>query len=309
MDKETLSNYGWIVICTLVLAVMIALATPFGQFIADGVQSTAQGLVDTSNKALDLNNIDPAISDMYPAATGLTNTMLGQVDYANRNLNYLYAVKPGATTIEEAFIQKQGVEYIGEKTGVFWATGDKVKVVKDGYLLGEYVVVVLGDVGCGDGWVDGLDLMIEDLAINNWHDPTGAFLMAADTDGDGQITHNDFEMIADIAVQNDLAYEKAFIAATGIKNIKVSYDLGTAGAGVGNNKLHNADGSDFITTVALENTFNLPTNPGVNLGAGNTFSHWVNQKTGKTYSGNISAYDLLLENGLDNNVVMEAQWK
>ena len=30
MDKETLSNYGWIVICVLVLAVMLALATPFG---------------------------------------------------------------------------------------------------------------------------------------------------------------------------------------------------------------------------------------------------------------------------------------
>ena len=26
MDKETLSNYGWIVICVLVLAVMLALA-------------------------------------------------------------------------------------------------------------------------------------------------------------------------------------------------------------------------------------------------------------------------------------------
>ena len=30
MDKETLSNYGWVVICVLVLVVMIALATPFG---------------------------------------------------------------------------------------------------------------------------------------------------------------------------------------------------------------------------------------------------------------------------------------
>ena len=28
MDKETLSNYGWVVICVLVLVVMIALATP-----------------------------------------------------------------------------------------------------------------------------------------------------------------------------------------------------------------------------------------------------------------------------------------
>lgn len=53
MDKETLSNYGWIVICVLVLAVMIALATPFGQFISDAVWSTANGLFSTNNSALD----------------------------------------------------------------------------------------------------------------------------------------------------------------------------------------------------------------------------------------------------------------
>ena len=38
MDKETLSNYGWVVICVMVLAVMIALATPFGEYIRDGVK-------------------------------------------------------------------------------------------------------------------------------------------------------------------------------------------------------------------------------------------------------------------------------
>ena len=37
MDKETLSNYGWIVICVLVLAVMLALATPFGKFISNAI--------------------------------------------------------------------------------------------------------------------------------------------------------------------------------------------------------------------------------------------------------------------------------
>ena len=52
MDKETLSNYGWIVICVLVLAVMIALATPFGGFIADAVKSTTQGLFDVNQNAL-----------------------------------------------------------------------------------------------------------------------------------------------------------------------------------------------------------------------------------------------------------------
>lgn len=61
MDKETLSNYGWIVICVLLLAVMIALATPFGTFVADAVKSTTQGLFDMKQNALNntgLINID-----------------------------------------------------------------------------------------------------------------------------------------------------------------------------------------------------------------------------------------------------------
>ena len=52
MDKETLSNYGWIVICVLVLAVMIALATPFGSYVSNAVKSTTQGLFDTNKNAL-----------------------------------------------------------------------------------------------------------------------------------------------------------------------------------------------------------------------------------------------------------------
>ena len=61
MDKETLSNYGWIVICVLVLAVMLALATPFGTFVADAIKSTTQGLFDVNQSALNstgLINID-----------------------------------------------------------------------------------------------------------------------------------------------------------------------------------------------------------------------------------------------------------
>ncbi len=52
MDKETLSNYGWIVICILVLSIMIALATPFGTFIKDAVWNTTQGLFDVQENAL-----------------------------------------------------------------------------------------------------------------------------------------------------------------------------------------------------------------------------------------------------------------
>ena len=52
MDKETLSNYGWIVICILILAVMLALATPFGSFVAGAIKSTTAGLFMTNQNAL-----------------------------------------------------------------------------------------------------------------------------------------------------------------------------------------------------------------------------------------------------------------
>ena len=54
MDKETLSNYGWVVICVLVLVVMIALATPFGNYIATAVKNTTQGL-DAAGITIDDN--------------------------------------------------------------------------------------------------------------------------------------------------------------------------------------------------------------------------------------------------------------
>ena len=49
MDKNTLSNYGWVVIAVLVLSVMIALATPFGRFIATGFEATYEGLSNVAN--------------------------------------------------------------------------------------------------------------------------------------------------------------------------------------------------------------------------------------------------------------------
>ena len=73
MDKETLSNYGWVVICVLVLVVMIALATPFGNYIATAVKNTTQGLFGASQKAL--NN------DLSQAA-GVTVAAPNEITYA-----------------------------------------------------------------------------------------------------------------------------------------------------------------------------------------------------------------------------------
>ncbi len=57
MDKQTLSNYGWLVIVTLILAVMLALATPFGEYVGNGVVSVVNGFIGSSNQAMDDDNI------------------------------------------------------------------------------------------------------------------------------------------------------------------------------------------------------------------------------------------------------------
>lgn len=70
MDKSTLSNYGWVVIAVLVLSVMIALATPFGTYISDGVKSTTQGLFDVQQKALGVVGVDIPDQAFWVAQNG-----------------------------------------------------------------------------------------------------------------------------------------------------------------------------------------------------------------------------------------------
>lgn len=69
MDKETLSNYGWIVICVLVLSVMIALATPFGGYVADGFKAAYKGFGDTNTEATDM--MYSAVGVKVPASCGI----------------------------------------------------------------------------------------------------------------------------------------------------------------------------------------------------------------------------------------------
>jgi hypothetical protein len=74
MDKETLSNYGWVVICVLVLVVMIALATPFGKYIAEAVKNTTTALFQVSSKALN--------TGLGSAAPGVTVGNVGEIKYS-----------------------------------------------------------------------------------------------------------------------------------------------------------------------------------------------------------------------------------
>ncbi len=113
MDKETLSNYGWIVICVMVLAVMLALASPFGNFVADAIKSTTQGLFDVNQGALDSAGIqimeqefENMLSDKDVASnpTGVTVT---NGTYEHGDYYYHKTIASGspygANTLEEAW--------------------------------------------------------------------------------------------------------------------------------------------------------------------------------------------------------------
>ena len=49
MDKETLSTYGWILVAVLIGSIMLAMATPLGNFIFANIQNaTIEGFNQTN---------------------------------------------------------------------------------------------------------------------------------------------------------------------------------------------------------------------------------------------------------------------
>lgn len=225
MDRKTLSNYGWIIIVTLIISIMLSLSTPFGKYIGISTQSFLETLQILNTKVSHKNTETAAISEMQPIATEITSSLKTYVKNPGV-ANYIYAKSDCAKTITEAFPIKNGITYVGTQKGVFWATGDTVKIYKNGYLLGTYYVVVLGDVsmytetGTGDGVIDALDLMATDLIINGWRDPNGAFVMANDVNRDGLIDELDEKIITDIALDcsSGLVYTEIYNKVVDIKS-------------------------------------------------------------------------------------------
>ena len=58
MDKQTLSHYGWIIVMVLTLSVMLAFATPLGQYIGRGVSNFAIAMGIINDGAVEEDNIE-----------------------------------------------------------------------------------------------------------------------------------------------------------------------------------------------------------------------------------------------------------
>jgi hypothetical protein len=160
MDKETLSNYGWIVILVLILAVMLALASPFGTFVAGAIKSTTAGLFSVNQAALGSAGID--VNDMVfenceHLETEIRNTT---ADYSGDTCckNCGKVLGTGTYTIPEGgkYTAADGTVYNpGDGFPETVTTGDK-------YQYGDYEYRYNEDYGARNGgWV-------ADESLNGW---------------------------------------------------------------------------------------------------------------------------------------------
>jgi hypothetical protein len=213
MDKETLSNYGWIVICTLVLAVMIALASPFGKFVSDAVKSTTQGLYDVNHEALigagidikgqsfneeeygadgDFGDIDGNLTSQY------IRGKVGTTGYVDEGRKYVYGVKECHNPLSY-FELINATNYIEmsqgtAQSGVTNGTGSVLTVYSDSSkseVLDTYTLIIFGDVD-GDGIItvnDYTDLQLYNLG--RYPNITDDRLFSADVIADGVLDKYD----------------------------------------------------------------------------------------------------------------------
>lgn len=136
MDKETLSNYGWIVICVLVLAVMIALAGPFGTFVAGAVKSTTAGLFGVNQNALNAAGItigDQAFANCEHLETEIRNAT---ADYSGDT----YCKECGTILSTGTYVIPEGGTYTAAD-GTVYNPGDgfpETVTTGDAYKYGNY---------------------------------------------------------------------------------------------------------------------------------------------------------------------------
>ena len=107
MNKQTLSNYGWIVVSICIIAVMLALASPFGSFVADAVKSTTAGFIDVNNNAniflesmsVKIYTTDEVV-DLFSKVEPLENVQGNRADFSDASSWNDYVNKNFATQKE-----------------------------------------------------------------------------------------------------------------------------------------------------------------------------------------------------------------
>ena len=163
MDKETLSNYGWIVVLVLILAVMLALASPFGTFIAGAIKSTTAGLFSVNQAALGSAGIN--VDDMlFPGCEHTDTEIRNATDGYTGDMCCKYCnevVSVGKYVIPEGAVYYVGVtnsntgKYTGA-TATYTAGQEFPETVTKGdvYVYGDYEYRYNQRIAYGSLWMD-----------------------------------------------------------------------------------------------------------------------------------------------------------
>ena len=103
--KDTIQNYGWIVITLIVLSIMIALASPFATAVADNIMMQANDLGDQMDNAPDY--VPP-----YAVKLSANNTKSGTIEFIGDYSGTKIFLKTTATVTVKA-TPAEGCEFLG----------------------------------------------------------------------------------------------------------------------------------------------------------------------------------------------------
>ena len=194
MDKNTLSNYGWIVIAVLVLSVMIALATPFGSYIEQGVRATTEGLFNTSKNAVNTAFEDLGVQmDDQTFEEGYTGVKEVQLDTL-RIYDKEYTFEVGMTWEEWINSEYNTDNYFVSACQI----RKNVEGDTNGIVYGTPFKYESDETGCSYDYVQPNDEIVKDelystqpISFGEWE----SFLTTGDkyfkrSDNDGKIIYN-----------------------------------------------------------------------------------------------------------------------
>ena len=189
MDRNTLSHYGWIVIVVIILAILMGLAYPFGNFIANGATGVLESFSNDANIVVGSSKLDE-IAGGSKNVTTPTNSNVEEYYYRNV-FNVNGPVEEGGSDVfglELIFVEEgdeNGLSFYSTESFRDYLEGNQTGDREFTNYLGEKVVPEtkipndpkLGDVYvCGDYmYVYGLSGMVSWGTIYYAYDETGYY--------------------------------------------------------------------------------------------------------------------------------------
>lgn len=213
MDKDTLSQYGWVLISIIVIVILITLATPFGNFVSESIMSSTKAFKNITDNYFNSLEIKEPINTQPELSERLSNCLIREIPQKLQNQisfdtnlitdKYLYATAfngDASDSLSDYIPSNPDVTYQTDAAEI--TTGIVVTAYdKDSNKIGDYYLVIIGDVAV-DGLIDfsdsgaieaylcGLDNITTSPEIES-----GAAYLAADINNDGVIDYTDSEII------------------------------------------------------------------------------------------------------------------